>query len=80
MKIHFAALAALLALAGCSSQPTAGGLSADDERELANAAAMLDQQNLFDTSPDGLAANEAEIAAQENAAAPPASNRSGNGQ
>ena len=53
----------MLALAGCHSQPTAGGLSADDERELDNAAAMLDQQNVFDTSPDGLVANEAEIAA-----------------
>ena len=76
MKTRLAALAALLALAGCHNQPTAGGLSADDERELDNAAAMLDQQNVFDTSPDGLVANEAEIAAEENRAA--AANRSGN--
>jgi hypothetical protein len=54
-----ATLAALLALAACHGQPTAGGLSAQDERELDNAAAMLDQQNIF-ASPDGQAANEAE--------------------
>ena len=76
MKIRAIALAALLALAGCHGQPTAGGLSADDERELDNAAAMLDQQNVFDTSPDGLVANEAEISAEENRAA--AANRGGN--
>jgi hypothetical protein len=71
MKTRIAALALLLALAGCHSQPTAGGLSADDERELDNAAAMLDQQNIF-ASPDGLAANEADIAPPDNAAASPA--------
>jgi hypothetical protein len=30
MKLRLAILAALLGLAGCHSQPTAGGLSADD--------------------------------------------------
>jgi len=83
MKSAFALLAFLLALAACHSQPTAGGLTADEERALDNAAAMLDQQNVFDTSPDGLTANAAEIAAQENTAgaagAGPA-NRSGNAQ
>jgi hypothetical protein len=39
---------------------------------------MLDQQNVFDTSPDGLVANEAEIAAQENGANAVVTNRSGN--
>jgi len=74
--------AALLALAACDRQPGAGGLSAEDERQLDNAAAMLDETNIFDASPDSLVANEAEIAAQENAAAPPAApaNRSGNAQ
>jgi hypothetical protein len=79
MKIRFAAFAALLALAGCHSQPTAGGLTPEDERELDNAAAMVEQQNLF-TAPDGLAANEAEIAAQENGAGASTANRSGNAQ
>jgi hypothetical protein len=78
MKTPFAALAALLALAACSSQPTAGGLTAEEERELDNAAAMLDQQNIFDTSPDGLAANEAEVVAQGNSAGD--ANLSGNAQ
>ena len=76
MKLRLAALALLLALAGCHNQPTAGGLSPEDERALDNAAAMLDQQNVFDVAPDGLVANEAEIAAEENRAA--AANRSGN--
>ena len=76
MKFPCAALAALLALAGCHSQPTAGGLTADEERELDNAAAILDQQNIFDTSPDGLPANEADDAAQETNPA----NASGNAQ
>ena len=78
MKTRFAVLAALLALAGCHSQPTAGGLSPDDERALDNAAAMLDQQNIFDTS-DAMDENEAEDAgAPDNGAV--ATNRSGNAQ
>jgi hypothetical protein len=73
MKTRLAALAALLSLAACHSQPTAGGLSPDDERELDNAAAMLDQQNIFDSAPDGLPANQADAGA-------PDANRSGNAQ
>lgn len=69
MKTRFAALAVLLALAGCHSQPTAGGLSAEDERELDNAAALLEQQNIF--AADGLVANEAEAGgARDNGVAP----------
>jgi hypothetical protein len=77
MKPAFASLAFLLALAACHSQPTAGGLTAEEERELDNAAAMLDQQNLFDAAPDGLAANNGAVP-QDNSARE--SNRSGNGQ
>jgi hypothetical protein len=73
------ALFALLALAACHSQPTAGGLTADEERELDNAAAMLDQQNIFDTSSDSLT-NEAEIAGPENGSGAGTGNRSGNAQ
>jgi hypothetical protein len=80
MKTAFAPLAFLLALAACHSQPTAGGLTADEERALDNAAAMLDQQNVFDTSPDGLAANQAEVDAQDNRAGANAAIRSGNAQ
>lgn len=75
-RLAFAAFAAF-ALAGCSSRPAAGGLSPEDERQLDNAAAMLDDNTIFDASPDSLVANEAEIAAEENAAAAPA-DRSGN--
>jgi len=81
MKMPLSALAALLALAGCSSQPTAGGLTAEEERELDNAAAMLDQPNLFATAPDDVTANdEEEDAPEENAPVAVAANRSGNAQ
>ncbi|MEA3030707.1 MAG: hypothetical protein QOG13_2032 [Sphingomonadales bacterium] len=80
-RLAIAAFAAL-ALAGCSRQPAAGGLTPDDERQLDNASAMLDDNTIFDVSPDSLVANEAEIAAEENAAAAGAApaNRSGNAQ
>ena len=74
-RLAFAALAALVALAACNRQPAAGGLSPEEERQLDNAAAMLDDNNVFDASPDSLVANEAAISAQENGA-----NASGNGQ
>jgi hypothetical protein len=67
-RLALAGLAALIALAGCGRQPRAGGLSADEESQLDNAAAMLDDNNVFDASPDSLVANEAEIAAEENGA------------
>ena len=67
MTLRLAALVMLIALAGCHSQPTAGGLSADEERELDNAAAMIDQQNIFSAAGDGLDANEADADAPENA-------------
>jgi len=76
MKAALAPLALLLALAACHSQPTAGGLTAEEERELDNAAAMLDQQNIFDASPESLAANDAEVATQDNGVSD--TNRSGN--
>lgn len=74
------ALAALLALAACHSQPTAGGLSADEERELDNAAAMLDQQNIFDTSAEGLPANETGDATQDGGSGANPGNASANAQ
>ena len=80
MNIRFAPLALLVALAACGSRPAAGGLSADDERALDNAAAMLDQPNLFDTAPDGQAANEEDGAAEENGAGASSANRAGNAQ
>jgi hypothetical protein len=78
MKTAFAPLALLLALAACHSQPTAGGLTADEERALDNAAAMLDQQNIFDTS-DAMDVNGVDDpGVPDNSAAP--ANHSGNVQ
>ena len=74
MKPAFVPLAFLLALAACHSQPTAGGLTAEEERELDNAAAMLDQQNLFDATPD----DNVEAVAQDNGIGN--GNRSGSAQ
>jgi len=78
------ALACLLALAACHNQPTAGGLTPEEERELDNAAAMLDQQNIFDTAPEDMDANQSEAPGNDAAPAPapapapPAANQSGN--
>jgi hypothetical protein len=44
-----------------------GGLSAEDERELDNPAATIEQQNVF-AAPDGQEANEAEAAGPGNRA------------
>jgi hypothetical protein len=60
MKIilRLAAPALVAALAACgSSEPAAGGLTAEEERALDNAAAMLDSNNI-DVSADSLVANE----------------------
>ena len=79
-RLALAGLAALLALAGCGRQSGAGGLSADEERQLDNAAAMLDDNAVFDASPDSLSPTKAEIAAEENrrpTRAAPASGRPG---
>jgi hypothetical protein len=60
--------AALALLAGCGGRNEgAGGLSADEERALDNAAAMLDSNNI-DVSADSMVANEADVATEENAA------------
>ena len=64
----FAGAAALGLLAGCGGgDQGAGGLSAEEERALDNAAAMLDESNLV-LPDDSMVANEAAIAAEENAA------------
>ena len=80
MKAAFVPFALLLALAACHSQPTAGGLTADEERALDNAAAMLDQQNIIGDLPAVMDANDAQIAAPANEAGGNAANRSGNAQ
>lgn len=69
-------LAALAALAACGSERD-GALSEAEERQLNEAAAMLDD-NVVDASADSLVANEAEIEALEQSAAPPADNAADN--
>ena len=66
--------AALAALAACGgSDEGRGGLTAEEERQLDNAAEMLDS-NMVDASPDSLVANEAEFATE-----PANSSEPGNG-
>ncbi len=69
MSLKAAGLAAALALGACGGEADqgAGGLTAEEERALDNAAAMLDANNI-DVSADSLVANEAELGAEENAA------------
>jgi len=74
------AAAALALLAACGGgEPGAGGVTAEEERALDNAAAMLDSNNI-DVSADSMVANEAEVAAQENAAADGTESGGGNAQ
>ena len=56
-RLALASLALLLALTACHSQPTAGGLSAEDERALDNAAAMLDDNTIAEMSAGARADN-----------------------
>jgi hypothetical protein len=72
-RLAFLALAACAALAGCGSDAGSGELSAEDERRLDNAAAMLDD-NMVDVSPDSLTANVEELEALEEGAEPPIAN------
>jgi hypothetical protein len=58
------ALAAAALLAACGDTEGRGGLTAEEERQLDNAAAMLDD-NLIDVSPDSLVANQAELEAMD---------------
>jgi len=55
-------LGALALLAGCGRDEGSGGLSAEEERQIDNAAQMLDE-NMIDVSPDSLDGNAAELEA-----------------
>ena len=74
-----AALAALGLLAGCGDREGRGGLTAEEERQLDNAAAML-EDNMIDVSPDSLVANEAELEAMDAAAGGGANRAEGEAQ
>ncbi|MGQ0589572.1 MAG: hypothetical protein ACT4N8_08585 [Sphingosinicella sp.] len=76
LGIRFAGMAMIVSLAACGGpEEGGGGLTAEEERRLDNAAAMLDENSIFDTSADSMVMNEAELQAldapQGNAAAPP---------
>ena len=73
------ALAAAALLAGCGNDEGRGGLSPEEERQLDNAAAMLDD-NMIDVSPDSLVANEAELEAMESPEAGATGEAAGNAQ
>jgi len=63
-KLMLPVLATLALLAACGGEEGRGGLTAEEERQLDNAASMLDD-NMIDVSPDSLVANEAELDAIE---------------
>ena len=72
LGIRLAGLAMIMSLAACGGpEEGRGGLTAEEERRLDNAQAMLDENSVFDTSPDSLTINEAELQAID---APPAGN------
>ena len=71
-------LAALGLLAGCGEQTGPGGVTAEQERQLNEAAAMLDE-NMIDVSPDSLVANEAELEAMDATAGGGGNSAEGNG-
>jgi hypothetical protein len=79
MKIRLALglVAVLVATAACGEQRSEGGLTADEERQLDNAAKMLDD-NMVDASPDSLVADEAELDALERPATGGADDASAN--
>ena len=55
MPRRITSLLLVLALAACGrGEERKGGLSADEERRLDNAARMLDENMVFDTSPEAL--------------------------
>ena len=58
-RTRMATIAALGLLAACGRQEGRGGLTADEERQLDNAAEMLDQNTI--ASPDSLTMNEQQL-------------------
>ena len=81
MSLRLAGLALAISLGGCGGGDEArGGLSPEEERQLDNAAAMLDE-NMLTVPDDSLVANQAELDALDAEAAGGApANGSGNQQ
>lgn len=81
MSLKLAGLALAISLGGCGGgDESRGGVSAEEERQLDNAAAMLDDNSMLAVPEDGMVANEAEIEALDAEAAGPPANGSGNAQ
>ena len=80
MKLRVAGLALAISLGGCGDGgESRGGLSAEEERQLDNAAAMLDE-NMLTVPDDSLVANEAELDAVEAEGSQPANDSGSNTQ
>lgn len=61
LTLKLAGIAMALSLGACGgSNENSGGLTREEERQLDNAAAML-EDNVFDASADSLVANEADF-------------------
>ena len=58
------ALLACATLCACGDDESRGGVTAEEERQLDEAAGML-EDNMIDVSPDSLVANETEMEAIE---------------
>lgn len=68
MRLGLAGLALALMASGCGGEESRGGLSPEEERQLDNAAAMLDE-NTLTVPDDSLVANEADLLDGDEAAA-----------
>ncbi|MDQ8756332.1 hypothetical protein RCO27_08830 [Sphingosinicella sp. LHD-64] len=68
LTLKLAGLGLALTLGACGGgNDNSGGLTREEERQLDNAAAML-EDNVFDASADSLVANEADLGAAEDGA------------
>jgi hypothetical protein len=87
MRKSLTTICALLLVAGATACSRGSGNGSDEDR-LNKAAGMLDDNGLYDTSPDDAALNQTELPADEGApangaaanTAAPAGNRTGNRQ
>lgn len=64
-SLSLAVAALAIALGGCGGNEERGGLSAEEEKQLDNAAAMLDDNSMLAVPDDSMVANEAELDAIE---------------
>jgi len=78
-SLSLAGLALAISLGGCGGNEERGGLSAEEERQLDNAAAMLDE-NTLTVPDDSLVANQAELEALDESGPAPAANETANAQ